>query len=183
MVTCAQAAECMQKGAQPCLSDDSLSHLATCCHVQLCSPTSRQEPAWLAVRLDTGAKSITSALNAAWSPIPHCPASYLTILMGTPDQAGRPPMRSRRHTTRHSIGQTMYMGVRVYVPTATLSSLTKLPSNAPHLRVHVGAVHVHLSPIVVDDLADLIHTLLVHSVGGGVRDHESTQAAAQRGQA
>mmetsp|Transcript_26413 Transcript_26413/g.67196 ORF Transcript_26413/g.67196 Transcript_26413/m.67196 type:complete len:1036 (+) Transcript_26413:699-3806(+) len=42
----------------------------------------------------------------------------------------------------------------------------------PHLRVHVGAVHVHLAAVLVDDAADLVHPLLVHSVSGGVGDHE-----------
>lgn len=35
----------------------------------------------------------------------------------------------------------------------------------PHLCVHVGPVHVHLAAVLVDDAADLIHTLLVHTWG------------------
>mmetsp|Transcript_46287 Transcript_46287/g.117179 ORF Transcript_46287/g.117179 Transcript_46287/m.117179 type:complete len:831 (+) Transcript_46287:42-2534(+) len=42
----------------------------------------------------------------------------------------------------------------------------------PHLRIHVGPVHVHLATGVVDDLADGVHALLVHAVRGGVGDHE-----------
>lgn len=34
----------------------------------------------------------------------------------------------------------------------------------PHLSVHVGTVHVHLSTVLMDDVADLINALLVHTV-------------------
>lgn len=49
---------------------------------------------------------------------------------------------------------------------------------AAYLSVHVGTVHVHLTAVVVDDLADCVHILLVHTVCGGVGDHEGCQAAA-----
>mmetsp|Transcript_3300 Transcript_3300/g.11596 ORF Transcript_3300/g.11596 Transcript_3300/m.11596 type:complete len:853 (+) Transcript_3300:643-3201(+) len=40
------------------------------------------------------------------------------------------------------------------------------------LGIHVGPVHVDLSTVVMDDLADLVDLGLVHSVGGWVGDHE-----------
>jgi hypothetical protein len=46
---------------------------------------------------------------------------------------------------------------------------------AAHLGVHVGAVHVDLAAVGVDDAADLVHALLVHAVRGGVGDHERRQ--------
>ena len=47
-----------------------------------------------------------------------------------------------------------------------------------HLSVHVGAIHVALAAVLVDDLADLIHSLLVHAVRARVGDHQSCQPAA-----
>lgn len=44
-----------------------------------------------------------------------------------------------------------------------------------HLGVHVGPVHVHLAPVVVDDLADAVHALLVHPERRGIRHHERGQ--------
>mmetsp|Transcript_22702 Transcript_22702/g.32923 ORF Transcript_22702/g.32923 Transcript_22702/m.32923 type:complete len:478 (-) Transcript_22702:1289-2722(-) len=44
-----------------------------------------------------------------------------------------------------------------------------------HLGIHVGAVHVHLSSLAVHVVNDLLHALLKHPVGGGVRDHEGSQ--------
>jgi hypothetical protein len=40
------------------------------------------------------------------------------------------------------------------------------------LRVHVGAVHVHLPAVGVDDLADLDDGFLEHAVRGRVGDHQ-----------
>src|SRR5690606_16672150 len=42
-----------------------------------------------------------------------------------------------------------------------------------NLRVHVGAVHVHLSAVFVDDPADVLHAFLVHPVGGRIGDHHA----------
>ena len=41
-----------------------------------------------------------------------------------------------------------------------------------HLGVHVGTVHVHLTAVVMDEIAHLPHALLKDSVGGRVRDHD-----------
>ena len=43
------------------------------------------------------------------------------------------------------------------------------------LGVHVGAVHVDLAAVVVDDLADLGDALLVDAVGGRVGHHQGSQ--------
>ena len=40
------------------------------------------------------------------------------------------------------------------------------------LGVHVGAVHVDLAAVLVDDPADLLDVLLEHAVRGGVGDHQ-----------
>ncbi len=42
----------------------------------------------------------------------------------------------------------------------------------PDLRVHVGAVHVHLSAVVMDDGADVLNALLENPVGGRIGDHQ-----------
>mmetsp|Transcript_74236 Transcript_74236/g.215090 ORF Transcript_74236/g.215090 Transcript_74236/m.215090 type:complete len:685 (-) Transcript_74236:933-2987(-) len=44
------------------------------------------------------------------------------------------------------------------------------------LGVHVGAVHVHLSTVVVDDLADLLDVVLEEGARRGVGNHERRQA-------
>ena len=41
-----------------------------------------------------------------------------------------------------------------------------------NLGVHVGAVHVHLSPVRVNHRTHLGHALFEHSVRRGIRDHE-----------
>ena len=41
------------------------------------------------------------------------------------------------------------------------------------LRVHVGAIHVHLAAIGVDDGCDVFDTLLVHAVRAGVGHHQA----------
>ncbi|GJC97616.1 putative metal-dependent RNase [Colletotrichum higginsianum] len=43
------------------------------------------------------------------------------------------------------------------------------------LGVHVGAVHVHLTTVLVNEVAGLLDTGLEDSVGAGVRDHEGTE--------
>ena len=40
------------------------------------------------------------------------------------------------------------------------------------LRVHVGAVHVHLAAVLVDDLADALDVLLEDAVRRRVGDHQ-----------
>jgi hypothetical protein len=57
------------------------------------------------------------------------------------------------------------------------------PPNLPglgqaDLRVHVGAVDVHLAAVRVDDVADLDHALLEHAVRGRVGDHDRGEALA-----
>mmetsp|Transcript_20222 Transcript_20222/g.43799 ORF Transcript_20222/g.43799 Transcript_20222/m.43799 type:complete len:389 (-) Transcript_20222:246-1412(-) len=44
-----------------------------------------------------------------------------------------------------------------------------------NLSVHVGAVHVDLAAVVVDDLTHLLDGELKAAVGGGVGDHEAAQ--------
>jgi hypothetical protein len=41
--------------------------------------------------------------------------------------------------------------------------------------IHVGAVHVDLAAELVDGVADVLDGVLVHAVGGGVRDHQGGQ--------
>ena len=48
----------------------------------------------------------------------------------------------------------------------------------PHLCVHVGAVHVHLSAVLVDDVADGADLVLENTMRRGVRDHQAGQAVA-----
>ena len=48
---------------------------------------------------------------------------------------------------------------------------------AAYLGVHVGAVHVDLAAVVVNDAADLVHALLVHAVRRRVCDHQRRQPA------
>mmetsp|Transcript_2617 Transcript_2617/g.7893 ORF Transcript_2617/g.7893 Transcript_2617/m.7893 type:complete len:987 (-) Transcript_2617:315-3275(-) len=43
------------------------------------------------------------------------------------------------------------------------------------LGVHIGAIHVHLTAVLVDDPADLVGAILVDTMGGRVRDHEGCQ--------
>ena len=45
----------------------------------------------------------------------------------------------------------------------------------PDLGVHVGAVHVNLPAVVVDDPADAAHALFEHAMSGRVRDHQRGQ--------
>ena len=46
-----------------------------------------------------------------------------------------------------------------------------------HLCVHVGTIHVHLATILMDDIADIVNALLIHSMRGGVRHHQCCQPA------
>ncbi len=46
-----------------------------------------------------------------------------------------------------------------------------------HLCIHVGTVHVHLTTIFMDDIADIVNALLIHSMRGGVRHHQCCQPA------
>ena len=46
------------------------------------------------------------------------------------------------------------------------------------LGVHVGAVHVDLAAVFVDDAAELGHAAFVHAVGGGIGDHEGGEVVA-----
>ena len=44
-----------------------------------------------------------------------------------------------------------------------------------HLRIHVGAVHVHLPTVGVHELGNVQHRFLKHPVGGGVGDHQRAE--------
>lgn len=46
----------------------------------------------------------------------------------------------------------------------------------PHLRVHVGTVHVDEAAVLVDDVADVGNGFLKYTVGGRVGDHQCRQA-------
>jgi len=48
------------------------------------------------------------------------------------------------------------------------------------LGVHVGAVHVNLSAVLVDDLADIGDGLLEHAARTGIGDHERSEVLAMR---
>src|SRR5439155_23507854 len=41
-----------------------------------------------------------------------------------------------------------------------------------HLRVHVGAVEIDLSAMLVDNVADVADMLLEHAVGRGIGNHD-----------
>ena len=43
------------------------------------------------------------------------------------------------------------------------------------MRVEVGAVHIDLSAVGVDDFADLADRLLEHAMRGGIRNHQGRQ--------
>jgi hypothetical protein len=59
--------------------------------------------------------------------------------------------------------------------------LCGLPGGEAYLRVHVGPVHVDLAPVLVDDVANLVHPLLVHPMRGRVRDlHRRNSVRRQR---
>ena len=45
----------------------------------------------------------------------------------------------------------------------------------PHQGIEVGAVHVHLAAVLVDDIADLANTLFIHAMGRGIGDHQAGQ--------
>ena len=47
----------------------------------------------------------------------------------------------------------------------------------PDLRVHVGAVHVNLTAVLVDDVADLADVVLEDAVRRRIRDHQARQTA------
>ena len=51
----------------------------------------------------------------------------------------------------------------------------------PDLGVHVGAVHVHLAAVLVDDGADLADVVLEHTMRRRIRDHQARQPVAVRG--
>ena len=42
-----------------------------------------------------------------------------------------------------------------------------------YLGIHVGAVHVHLAAIGMDDVAEFLDCLFIYPVRGGVRDHDA----------
>ncbi len=48
----------------------------------------------------------------------------------------------------------------------------------PHLGIHVGAIHIDLSTVTVDDGANLTDGRLENAMSGRVSDHERGQAAA-----
>src|SRR5262245_4209027 len=48
----------------------------------------------------------------------------------------------------------------------------------PDLRVHVRTVHVHLSAMFVDDVADLADVVLEHAVRRRIGDHQAGQSIA-----
>ena len=48
----------------------------------------------------------------------------------------------------------------------------------PDLRVHVGAVHVHLPAVLVDDVADGADLVLEDAVRRGIGDHQARQPVA-----
>ena len=50
----------------------------------------------------------------------------------------------------------------------------------PDLRVHVGAVHVHLAAVLVDDVAHLGDRLLEDAVRRRVRDHQRRELSGAR---
>ena len=50
----------------------------------------------------------------------------------------------------------------------------------PDLRVHVGAVHVHLAAVLVDDVAHLGDRLLEDAVRRRVRDHQRRELRGAR---
>ena len=50
-----------------------------------------------------------------------------------------------------------------------------------HLRVHVGAVHVHLTAVLMDDVADGADLVLEYAMGGRVRNHQARQVVAMFG--
>ena len=50
----------------------------------------------------------------------------------------------------------------------------------PDLGVEVGAIHVHLAAVAVDNFADRADALLVHPMGRGVGGHQAGQLVGGR---
>ena len=46
-----------------------------------------------------------------------------------------------------------------------------------YLCIHVGTIHVHLATVLMDDIADIVNALLIHSMCGGVCHHQCCQPA------
>lgn len=71
-------------------------------------------------------------------------------------------------------------------PVATLSLLFATTPEAVsrtnsmheiHLCIHIGTIHVDLATMLMNDIADLVNSCLVHTVCGRVGHHECCQAA------
>lgn len=51
----------------------------------------------------------------------------------------------------------------------------------PDLGIEIGAVHVHLPAVLVDNFADLADTLLIHAVSRWIGRHQARQLVPRRG--
>ena len=119
-----------------------------------------------------------------------------------PQGAAEPGRWSRAHRRRVDVGTTAWSGRYGARCAATpigpmpgppppcgmqkvlcrLRWQTSAPSSAgrqmPDQRVQVGAVHVDLAAVLVDQRADLADALLEHAVGARIGDHQRRQPAA-----
>jgi hypothetical protein len=81
------------------------------------------------------------------------------------------------HTNRPHPGTTTAMRDRKRLVQIEVTDIgtNRRRTGQPDLRVHVGAVHVHLPAMLVDDGADVTDVVFEHAVRGRVGDHQARQ--------
>ncbi len=42
-----------------------------------------------------------------------------------------------------------------------------------YLGIHVGAIHINLTTVLVDDIGDLFYCLFIYTIRAGVSDHDT----------
>ena len=88
--------------------------------------------------------------------------------------AGQVRREMRGHGNRSHAGSSPAMrdGKRLVQVEMTDIGADLSRAREPNLRVHVGAVHVHLPAVLVHDVADFLDAILEHAVRGGIRNHQ-----------
>src|SRR3989338_759063 len=87
------------------------------------------------------------------------------------------------HTDRPHAGATPSMGdAKGFMEIEMTDIRPKIAGTAkPHLGIHVGAVHVNLPAIVMNDFADFHDPFLKNSVSGRISHHEAGKIRANGG--
>src|SRR5688572_13972041 len=85
-----------------------------------------------------------------------------------------------RNTNRAHPGTTTAVrnGKRLVKIQMTYVGADRRGAGETHLRIHVRAVHVHLTPELMDYRADLLNSILEHSMCRWIRHHQRGQAIA-----